>query len=136
MPAMPLAEDIITARYSIQAYESGRITINEKHYQESLILSPQQMIAPWSVGSIDELQPDLLADIFALKPDVVLLGTGDTQVFPDISILGAFAQHGLGVEVMNTGALCRTFNILVAEDRNVVAAIILAPIEKAAGDLQ
>jgi len=62
--------------------------------------------------------------VFELKPDLVLLGTGDKQIFPDIEILGYFAQQGVGVEVMNTGALCRTFNILVAEDRHVVAAII------------
>jgi uncharacterized protein len=62
--------------------------------------------------------------VFSLEPDVVLLGTGERQIFPGIEILSVFAEKGLGVEVMNTGALCRTFNILVAEDRNVAAAII------------
>lgn len=122
---MPLAEDIISARYSIQAYDSGQITINETCYANSLILSPNQIISPWPVESLQQLQSDHLQSIFELQPDVVLLGTGDRQIFPDVSILGSFAQNGLGVEVMNTGALCRTFNILVAEDRNVVAAVIL-----------
>lgn len=123
---MPLAEDIITARYSIQAYDSGQITINETLYSNSLVLSPNQIISPWPVESLQQLKADHLDSIFELQPDVVLLGTGDRQIFPDMSLLGAFAQKGLGVEVMNTGALCRTFNILVAEDRNVVAALILS----------
>lgn len=122
---MPLAEAIISARYSIQAYESGQITINETCYSNSLILSPDKIISPWPVTSMQQLHEDHLQSIFEFQPDVVLLGTGDRQIFPDISILGTFAQKNLGLEVMNTGALCRTFNILVAEDRNVVAAIIL-----------
>lgn len=122
---MPLAEDIISARYSIQGYDSGEITINTTRYTTSLILSPSEIISPWPVDSVNELQPSHLADVYNLKPDIVLLGTGEKQIFPDIEIMGSFAQKGLGLEVMNTGALCRTFNILVAEDRNVVAAVIL-----------
>ena len=59
-----------------------------------------------------------------MKPRVVLLGTGEQQIFPDAKIFGLFGERGIGLEVMNNGALCRTFNILVAEDREVVAAII------------
>jgi len=121
---MPLAEDIITGSYSIQAYGSGYITINEKNYTGSLVLSPTDIISPWPVTSMQEIKTDHFNCVFELKPDLVLLGTGDKQIFPDIEILGYFAQQGVGVEVMNTGALCRTFNILVAEDRHVVAAII------------
>jgi uncharacterized protein len=122
---MPLAEDIITSRYSIQGYDTNQITVNERVYTQSLILSPDQMVSSWPVDSVTALQPQHLDSIFEMKPDVILLGTGEKQIFPDISILGYFAAKGFGVEVMNTGALCRTFNILVAEDRHVVAAIIL-----------
>lgn len=121
---MPLAEDIITARYSIQGYDQGQVTINETRYHDSLILSPDQLISPWPVNSIDDLDSNHLDEVIKLKPDVVLLGTGQYQHFPDPSIFGLFAELQLGLEVMNNGALCRTFNILVAEDRNVVAAII------------
>ena len=121
---MPLAEDHITSRYSIQGYEPGQITINDQVHTESLVLSPEQIFTPWLVNSVDDLLPENLSCIFALKPDVILLGTGEKQIFPSIEILGYFAQQGVGVEVMNTGALCRTFNILIAEDRHVVAAVI------------
>ena len=122
---MPLAEELITGRNSIQAYQSDLITINEKNYHQSLILSASQIISPWPVTHIDELKLDHLQAIIDQKPEVILLGTGDKQQFPDIEIIGYFAQLGLGLEVMNTGAACRTFNILVAEDRHVVAALIL-----------
>lgn len=121
---MPLAEDIISNRNSIQAYEQGQITVNERIYSNSLILSPDQIIDPWPVDSVSQLEEKHLESIFDLKPDVILLGTGEKQIFPEIDILGHFARQGYGVEVMNTGALCRTYNILVAEDRQVAAAII------------
>ena len=55
----------------------------------------------------------------------MLLGTGEQQLFPEAQIYALFGQQGIGLEVMDNGALCRTFNILVAEDRAVTAAIIL-----------
>lgn len=121
---MPLAEDIITSAYSIQAYDQQQVTINERRYEDSLVVTPERIIHPWPVTSIDDLSEQHCAEIFALKPDVVLLGTGDRQIFPDVSIIALFASQGLGLEVMNTGALCRTFNILVAEGRQAAAAII------------
>ena len=122
---MALAQDIITNRYSIQAYECDQITINDRVYSSSLVLAPDNLIDPWPVNSVSQIEPEHLECIFELKPDVILLGTGEKQIFPDIHILGHFAKRGFGVEVMNTGALCRTYNILVAEDRQVVAAFIL-----------
>ena len=121
---MPLAEDIITARYSIQGYDRGQVTVNERVYRDSLVLSANELISPWPVVTLSDLSPEHIDTVLSLNPDVVLLGTGDKQLFPDIEILGYFAHKGIGVEVMDTGALCRTFNILVAEDRRVVAAII------------
>ncbi len=123
---MPIAEDRISNRYSIQAYEQGQITVNDRIYTESLVLSPDSIIEAWPVNSVSQLETSQLQCILDLKPDVILLGTGEKQIFPDIQILGFFAQQGFGIEVMNTGALCRTYNILVAEDRHVVAAFILS----------
>jgi uncharacterized protein len=77
------------------------------------------------VKSLDQLDAQNLAPIFESQPAVVLLGTGPRQQFPDARIFGLFGERGIGLEVMDNGALCRTFNILVAEDRAVTAAIIL-----------
>jgi uncharacterized protein len=121
---MPLAEDRITSRYSISAYTLNDITVNDKLYQQSLILSPEVLINPSPINCVDDLNEHTLQCVLDLNPDVVLLGTGEKQIFPEPKIFGLLGEKGIGLEVMNTGALCRTFNILVAEDRDVVAIII------------
>ena len=123
---MPLAEDIVTSRHRITSYSDHSVSINETVYQQSLILTADSMLNPWPVSSISDLDTDSLAPIFESQPAVVLLGTGPRQKFPEARIFGLFGERGIGLEVMDNGALCRTFNILVAEDRAVTAAIILA----------
>ena len=124
--AMPLAEDIVTSRYRISSYSSQSITINEIEHQQSLIVSAVQLITTWPVSGMDDVTVENLTPLLELAPDVVLLGTGVQQIFPRAEIFALFGERGIGLEVMNNGALCRTFNILVAEDRAVVAGIILA----------
>jgi uncharacterized protein len=121
---MPLTEDKITRRYSISAYTSNDITVNEKRYQQSLILSPDTLISPSPINTLDDLNKHTIQNLLDLNPDVVLLGTGEKQIFPEPKIFALLGEKGVGLEVMNTGALCRTFNILVAEDRDVVAVVI------------
>ena len=123
---MPLAEDKITSRYSISAYNADEIVINEQIYRQSLVLSSEFISCPWPVRSISELDESSLEIILDLNPDVLLLGTGERQQFTEARIFALLGQQGIGLEVMNNGALCRTFNILVAEDRAVVAAIMQA----------
>ncbi|MCP4188681.1 MAG: Xcc1710-like domain-containing protein [Gammaproteobacteria bacterium] len=122
---MPLTEDKITSRYHISGYHDNAIIINDTHYQNSLVVSTETLHSPWAVNSIEDLNKNNIQVIFNLEPEVVLLGTGMRQQFPAAKISALFAQQGIGVEVMNNGALCRTFNILVAEGRAVVAGILL-----------
>ena len=122
---MPLAEDIITSRHRLTSYCERTVSINEAVHQHSLILTADSLLSPWPVKALDELDEQTLAPIFESQPAVVLLGTGSRQQFPDARIFGQFGERGIGLEVMDNGALCRTFNILVAEDRAVTAAIIL-----------
>ncbi len=122
---MPLAEDIVTSRYRITSYSATTIQVNETVYRDSLLLSANEMHTAWPVRSLQQVDEQSLAPIFAQEPAVVLLGTGERQEFPEARIFGLFGERGIGLEVMDNGALCRTFNILVAEDRAVVAAVIL-----------
>lgn len=124
---MPLAEDIITNRHRITAYDVDTISVNDDIYRQSLVMTADSILCPWPVSSLQHLNPENLAPIFDSKPTVVLLGTGQRQMFPDAKIFALFGEQGIGLEVMDNGALCRTFNILVAEDRDVTAAIILNP---------
>ena len=122
---MPLAEDIVTSRHRITSYGSDTVSINESIYRQSLVLTANSLHSPWSVTSLQQLDAASLAPIFDSAPSVVLLGTGPRQQIPEAKIFGLFGERGIGLEVMDNGALCRTFNILVAEDRAVTAAIIL-----------
>ncbi len=124
---MPLAEDIITSRNRINAYDTGTVTVNDAVYRQSLVMTANSIVCPWPVSSLEQLNPETLAPILESKPTVVLLGTGEQQLFPQAQIFALFGEQGIGLEVMDNGALCRTFNILVAEDRDVTAAIILNP---------
>ena len=124
---MSLVEQKFASQFSISGYSPGEIIVNQMAYRESLILSPQSIHCPWPVLSVDKLDESNLHPVLELNPRVVLLGTGEHQVFPDARIFGLFGEKGIGLEVMNNGALCRTYNILLAEDREVVAAIILSP---------
>ena len=124
---MPLAEDIITNRHRITAYDAETISINEEEYRQSLVMTADSILCPWPVSSLEHLNSENLEPIFESRPTVVLLGTGERQMFPDAKVFALFGQRGIGLEVMDNGALCRTFNILVAEDRDVTAAVILSP---------
>ena len=122
---MPLAEDIVTSRHRFSSYAPGSVTVNETVYRQSLVLTASDIICPWPVSGLDQLDADSLAPVLETAPAVVLLGTGEQQRFPGASVFALFGERGIGLEVMDNGALCRTFNILVAEDRAVTAAVIL-----------
>ncbi len=83
------------------------------------------MLTDWPPAQLDALRPEHLEAIFDLEPEVVLLGTGERQRFPPADIRAAFAARRVGLEVMDLGAACRTYNILVQEERRAVAALFL-----------
>ena len=124
---MPLAEDIVTSRYRLSAYSSDSVTVNETVYRDSLLLTASELRSPWPVSDLEQLDAASLAPVFDLAPEVVLLGTGMQQRFPGARVFALFGERGIGLEVMDNGALCRTFNILIAEDRAVAAAILISP---------
>lgn len=112
--------------YQIRAFKPGQIKINELIYTKSLIVSANQIIENWEPQSIASLTHEHLQIAAALNPDILLLGTGENLVFPPLELYGEFMNRGIGIEIMNTSAACRTFNALVSENRHVVAALIIA----------
>lgn len=112
--------------YIIRAYDQGMVVINEYRHTSSVIVMPKQIIPDWPPQRFDDLTADHFAILSELKPQLVILGTGDTQQFPDPALYAALLEHGLGVEVMTTPAACRTYNILASEGRLVAAALLLA----------
>jgi len=110
----------------IRGYSQQEIRVGEQHLHASCIISAETVIADWEPASFAELTPAHLERILALNPEVVLLGTGATQRFPPAGIRSTLAARGVGLEAMDLGAACRTFNILVQEERRVVAALFLS----------
>ena len=109
----------------INSCSSGEVKINGKTYHHSLLVAPNNLIENWPVTSVTELQEKDLQTILELKPAVVILGVGEQLTFPHGKTLAFFTEKQIGIEVMNTAAACRTYNVLLAEDRNVVAALII-----------
>lgn len=110
----------------IRGYSSQGIRIGDQHLTTSCIVSADILIADWEPRSFTELQPAHLERILTLQPEVVLLGTGPTQRFPPAPIRAALTARGVGLEIMDLGAACRTFNILVQEERRVAAGLFLS----------
>ncbi|MGD8908444.1 MAG: Mth938-like domain-containing protein [Chromatiales bacterium] len=111
--------------YTIQRYDAGQVIIGEKIYRDSLILLPDQIIADWSPESVGKLTATDFAQLAELAPEIVLLGTGRKQHFPHPSVCQPLMQQRIGLEVMDTAAACRTYNILVVEGRRVAAALFM-----------
>jgi len=101
--------------------------VNDRRLNASFILSPDRLIEHWPVNDPRALTAADLGPLLALDPEVVLLGTGGTQVFPSAAIMAACMSRGIGIEVMSNAAAARTFNVLASEERRVVAGFILQP---------
>lgn len=111
--------------YLITGYGKGWVEINKQRYTSNLILLPNQLIQDWNVANIESINGEHFEQIAALKPDVVLLGTGPSHKFIHPSLSVALTKAGLSLECMSTDAACRTYNILMAEGRNVAVALLL-----------
>jgi uncharacterized protein len=122
---MRFAQDSTTGINVIRAYGNGEIRVNENVYRGALILSATTVIVDANIQNLDDLTGLGLARTLALEPEVVLLGTGARQIFPAASFGAQFLRAGIGFEVMDTSAACRTFNVLVGEQRRVAAMLLL-----------
>lgn len=113
------------ARFQIRAYKAGKIQINENVYTESIIVAPDQLIENWPPQSIEQLSADDLKIITTLNTDILLIGTGSQLHFISPAIYGNLINKNIGVEVMSTQSACSTYTALTAENRRVVAALLL-----------
>ena len=109
----------------IAAVGANWIRIGETEYRQNLIVTPDAIATGWAPAGFAALTGEDFAGLLQHRPELVLLGTGAMQRFPHPRLLQALAGARVGVEAMDTRAACRTFNILVAEDRRAVAALVL-----------
>lgn len=107
------------------AYGEGYVMVNQTRHETSLIVLPDDPVESWAPRSMAELTEAHFAPILAHQPEIILLGTGATLQFPAREIRVVLASLGVGVEIMDTYAACRTYNILAGEGRKVAAALII-----------
>lgn len=118
---------LFAGRAPISGYGKGVFRTGGVQHHGSLLILPEGTYA-WPVAAADALSLDSLAPVLGgPSPSFLLLGTGATQIFPDPHLRAAFASAGIGLEAMDTGAACRTYNVLLGEERAFAAALIALP---------
>jgi uncharacterized protein len=120
---MRFTQDLSSGVNVIRSYGTGELKINDAVFRTPVIVSASAIVPGPALDSSDELTAADAAPILALEPELVLLGTGVRQTFPAPNFGAQFLRAGIGFEIMDTGAACRTFNVLVAEQRRAVALL-------------
>jgi len=113
--------------FFLRSADGASALVNDRHLQASFVLAPDRLIEDWRAHEPKALAPEDMEPLLALEPEVILLGTGATQVFPPAVTLAACLSRNVGVEVMTNAAAARTFNVLAGEGRRVVAGFLLNP---------
>ncbi|MDE1894014.1 MAG: Mth938-like domain-containing protein [Xanthomonadaceae bacterium] len=110
----------------VRRVDADRITLVDRELNRSFLLAPEQAVE-WPVASAAALEAGDVDALLSLRPELVILGTGPRQVFPAAAFLAGLLRKGVGVEVMDNAAAARTYNLLAADGRRVVAGFILPP---------
>ncbi len=106
-------------------YGAGYVVVNNKRYENSMITMPDKIIEDWQAPTVEKLTEEHFELLIPYEPEIILLGTGATLRFPSPLVTKNLLESKIGVEVMDTNAACRTYNILMAEGRNVAAALLI-----------
>ena len=122
---MRFSSDSNEEKNQIRACEPGAVHLRDQTLHNHLIISATEIITDWGPPAIDALSIDDFEPALAMKPEILLFGTGARQVFPDIALLTEIMRKGIAIEVMETVAACRTFNVLINERRAAVAALLV-----------
>lgn len=120
---------LITGRPPIGGYGKGGFRAAGQRIPGSILILPEGVFS-WPLSSMAEVTPESFAPVWEAAPRVgfLLLGTGNAQIFPNLAIREAFAAANLGLDAMDTGAACRTYNVLLGEERVFAAALIAMPV--------
>jgi uncharacterized protein len=124
---MKMQPDRLEGTNLISRQEPGRLWVHQTCLQGSHLVPHRGHAQPWPVSHFDDLQDSHFAQILALKPELVIMGTGRGLRFPTPALRRSLIKAGVGFEAMDTGAACRTFNVLASEGRAVLAALIVDP---------
>jgi uncharacterized protein len=112
-----------SAVHFIRAWEPGRLRVADRWLTGNVIVSSEQIVEGWTAIEPHRLTIAELEPALALEPTIIVVGTGTQHLLPDVELMAAVAQRSVGLEIMSTPAACRTFNVLLQEQRRVVAAL-------------
>lgn len=113
-------------QYFLRGADGNGALVNERRLERSFVLAPNALIEDWPQRDARAMAPADLDAIFALNPELIVLGTGATQAFPPAIVMAACLQRGIGIEVMSNAAAARTYSVLAGEGRRVVAGFVFA----------
>jgi uncharacterized protein len=141
---MQINQDYNTAAYTFRSYKDGEVVIfdplgegaivspdtaaavaSTRTLNKSILMLPNHLTENWEPGNLDELTSEHLEVLLDFKPELLLLGTGEKIRFPKPSITQILISKGIGVEVMDNGAACRTYNFLTSDERRVAVALLI-----------
>lgn len=122
---MPLTPEDPAGRQAIEAYGDGGFRVSGRRYEGSLIVLPDE-VTGWPVADMDSLDAAALQPVIdrAERIEVLLLGCGASIAFLKPDLRALLKSHGISVDLMDSGAACRTYNVLMGENRKVAAALI------------
>lgn len=121
---MKLHIDQVASSNRITGYGAGYVAVNEARITTSVVVTPTQVLRDWAPEEFAEVSSACCRLLDDLEIEIALLGTGAMQQFPRDNLVARFASRGIGLEIMDTAAACRTYNILVAEGRTVAAMLL------------
>ena len=122
---MKLHADAPTPANVFTRYGEGYVVVNAERYEKPLVVLPDRIWTGWEATDFESLTEAHFGALAELDREVILLGTGSRLRFPHPRLLAPLHRAGVGVEVMDVPAACRTYNILMAESRKVAAALLL-----------
>lgn len=115
----------IPTTLTVRSVTDVEIRIGDDIFDHTIALTAASVIDDWSQKDVEDLQESDFSSLLDATPEVIVLGTGTTNIFPPRELVFAMARRGVGFEVMPTPAAARTFNVLASEDRRVVAVLYL-----------
>jgi uncharacterized protein len=110
---------------AISRHETGRVWVNATPHGHSLLVPWRGEVVAWPVDRLQALTAAHFEQVLALRPELVIFGSGARLRFVSPALSRSLIEHGIGMETMDTAAACRTYNVLAAEGRSVVAALII-----------
>lgn len=113
----------LSTTIAIRNVADGEIRIGDRTYRKTIALTTTAVVEDWPPKPVDALTPEDFTPLLEFGPELIVLGTGDNNIFAPKQVTFALARQGVGLEVMNTSAAARTFNVLAGEGRKIAAVL-------------